>query len=221
MSLDYFTRVQASAGWSRILESFARFVEPQPGMRTLDAGCGPGALVRHLARLGCQAAGVDSDPAMVAKARDLAAELEASPEGGGPWAGTAEFHTGAVQDLPFEADTFDLVTATNVLFLLDEPLAGLSELARVCRPGGTVAVLNPTPRLSQAAAEAHAVAAGLQEFEAYSLAKWGRVAEAHRRFSPADMAGLFAEAGLVAPTLVEKVGPGFALYAKGGKPGRA
>jgi ubiquinone/menaquinone biosynthesis C-methylase UbiE len=219
MSLDYFTRVQASAGWSRILESFARFVAPEAGQHTLDVGCGPGALVRHLASLGCRADGVDADAGTVAKARqlslDLRAELGVEPTGTRP--GETRFYHSDIQALPLADNQYDLVTATNVLFLLPEPLAGLREMVRVCRPGGTVAMLNPTPRLSQAAAEAHAAALGLQEFEAFSLAKWGRVAEAHRRFGREDVQAMFAAAGLEAPTLAEKIGPGFALYARGRK----
>ena len=221
MSIDYFTRVQASSGWSRQLESFARFIDAQPGWRTLDAGCGPGALVRHLARLGCQANGVDVDPGMVDKARELAVEVEAelAAEGAAPLA--THFRQGNAADLPFDDDQFDLVTASNVLFLLPEPLAGLRELARVCRPGGWVALLNPSPRLSRAAAEAFAAQAGLKEFEAMSLVKWGGVAEEHHRFSQADIEALFAAAGLQPPEIVEKIGPGFALFARGTKAPRA
>jgi ubiquinone/menaquinone biosynthesis C-methylase UbiE len=207
MSVDYFTRVQASEGWARVLESFVRFVNPRPGHRALDVGCGPGALVRRLAELGCQATGVDADPAMVSRARELSNGLP-----------NVEFRAGNVLAIPFAAGEIDLVTATNVIFLLTAPLAGLKEMARVCGSGGVVAMLNPSPRLSRAAAAAHAQAMGLTDFDAFSLASWGSAAEAHHRFSAGDVRALFANSGLPSPEITEKIGPGLALFAKAQKP---
>lgn len=203
-SADYFTRVQASPGWARVLASFARFAAPPPGWRTLDVGCGPGALVRHLSGLACLAFGLDADPSALARARDLAPGLS--------------FCAGDARALPFSAASFDLVTATNVLFLLPDPLAALREMARVCRPGGWVAVLNPSPRLSRAEAEAHAARAGLTGFDLASFVNWGAIAERHARFSPADLEYLFESAGLQPPEIAEKIGSRLALFAKGRRP---
>lgn len=203
-SADYFTRVQASPGWARVLASFARFADPQPGWRALDVGCGPGALVRHLSGLARLTFGLDSDPSALARARDLAPGLG--------------FCAGDARALPFGAMSFDLVTATNVLFLLPDPPTGLRAMARVCRPGGLVAVLNPSPQLSRAEAEAHAARAGLTGFDLASFVNWGAIAERHARFSPADLEYLFESAGLQPPEIAEKIGPGLALFAKGRRP---
>ena len=208
MAADYFTQVQGSGGWTGILESFARFVAPQPGQRVLDVGCGPGALARIMARHGCQVVGVDANPAMVARAEELAEALPA-----------AEFRLGSVLALPFDGPEFDVITATNVIFLLSDPLAGLREMARVCRPGGRVAMLNPSPRLSHASAQAHAEALGLKEFDAFTLTNWGSIAEKHRRFDQAELEALFGAAGLQPEAFAEKIGPGLALLASGRKPG--
>ncbi|MGH2523230.1 MAG: hypothetical protein ACRDH2_12065, partial [Anaerolineales bacterium] len=104
-----------------------------------------------------------------------------------------------------------------VIFLLPDPLAGLKEMTRVCCAGGTVAMLNPSPTLSRATAQAHAEAVGLKDFDAFSLANWGSVAERHHRLSPADLGHLFQQAGLHPPQIAGKIGPGLALFAKASK----
>ncbi len=197
---DYFARVQASPGWLRVLASFARFAAPQPGWRALDVGCGPGALVRVLAEHGCRAVGMDVDAASLTRARALAPSLA--------------FLRAEAAALPFPDGAFDLVTATNVLFLLPDPAAGLRALAGVCRPSGRVAVLNPSPQLSRATAEMHADTVGLTGFERESFVNWGRIAERERRFSPADLQTLFQGAGLQPPQIAAKIGPGLALFAQ-------
>ena len=203
MTVDTINQVQGSGGWAGILESFARFVDPQPGQRLLDVGCGPGALVRQFARRGCLVVGVDADPAMVARAEELAAEMPG-----------AEFRQGSVLALPFGADEFDRVTATNVIFLLPDPLAGLMEMARVCKVGGRVAMLNPAARLSEAAAKAYAAKAGLNEIDTLTLTNWGRIAEAHPGFTRAGLKTMLPRAGLRLETIEAQVGRGLALFAR-------
>ena len=72
--VDYFTRVQASEGWDRTLASFARFLAVGSTAHVLDVGCGPGSLVRKLAREAAFAYGCDADRGMIEQAQRLAAE---------------------------------------------------------------------------------------------------------------------------------------------------
>ena len=72
--VDYFTRVQASEGWNRVLASFARFLAVEQTARVLDVGCGPGSLVRKLACEVAFACGCDADRYMIEQAHNLAAE---------------------------------------------------------------------------------------------------------------------------------------------------
>ena len=210
MSVETINQVHGSGGWTKILEAFAGFVDPQPGQRVLDVGCGPGALVRLFARRGCHVIGVDADPALVARAEELAAGLPG-----------AEFRQGSVLDLPFAAEEFDTVTATNVIFLLPDPVAGLKEMARVCKVGGHVAMLNPAARLSESTARAYALGASLNEFDTLSLTNWGRIAETHPRFTRAELKAMLPAAGLalakVEDALTGRVGRGLALFARATK----
>src|SRR5690606_20186688 len=56
---------------SRLGASLIDLLDPRPGERILDLGCGDGDLTRQLAERGCQVVGVDSSPEMVVAARRL------------------------------------------------------------------------------------------------------------------------------------------------------
>jgi SAM-dependent methyltransferase len=202
--VDYFTQVQATQGWDAILASFARFVAPPAGARILDVGCGPGSLARRFAAGGHPVVGVDIAPDMVARARALAQGLPG-----------VEFHVGEITHLPFPPASFDVVTAANVVFFLDDPLAGLRGLVKACRQGGVVAMLNPSELMSVAAAEALANERNLQGAERVSLTNWAGVAERNRRMSASEVADLFAAAGLRQVETVAKIGPGLARFVRG------
>lgn len=193
-----FRAVQTTTGWGQVLAMLAEWCRPQPGWHTLDVGCGPGLLPALLAARGCQAGGVELDPAM----------LRPSP-----------LHPGVARadalHLPLPAGAFDLVTASNLLFLLPAPQPALAEMRRVLAPGGQVVLLNPSERMSLAAATAVADRRDLHGTARESLLNWAARAEAHARWSEADLHALLAAAGL---RLVESeltVGPGLARLARG------
>jgi ubiquinone/menaquinone biosynthesis C-methylase UbiE len=205
--VNYFTRVQATSGWDRVLASFARFVAADQTAQALDVGCGPGSLVRKLAREAAFAYGCDADHYMIEEAQQLAAA-----EG----LRNVEFRVGTLPDLPYAPDRFDAVTATNVIFLQRNPAAALCGMVKVCKPGGLVAMLNPSPQMSVAAATAHADKQGLIEFNRVSFINWGNAAEQNHRFSEAQIVKMFEAAGLSGIVVEAKIG-GLALFAKGRK----
>jgi trans-aconitate methyltransferase len=123
-------------------ESYARFmgrysqplaaellaaVDPQPGGRALDVGCGPGVVTALLAdRLGARdVCAIDPSEPFVAAAR---ARLPG-----------VDVRLGSAERLPWPDSTFDLVLAQLVVHFMTDPVAGLREMGRVARPGGTVA----------------------------------------------------------------------------------
>jgi ubiquinone/menaquinone biosynthesis C-methylase UbiE len=205
---DHITQVQAAPGWDAVLQSFARFAGLPAGSRVLDVGCGSGGLARHLARDGHTVTGIDTDPLMIDRAQELAADRP----------GSVTFEIGNVQQVRFADASFDAALATNVIFLLPEPRAGLLEMTRVVRPGGVVAMLNPSPRMTLAEAEALADTQAPDGPARVSLIHWARAAAANPRFTPDEARGLLAAAGLVAVDWAEQVGPGLALLVRGRKP---
>ena len=103
---------------------FAEAAELVPGQRVLDVGCGPGALTAELARH----VGERSVTAVDPSAPFVAAVRQRLPE--------VEVHQGSAEQLPFADDTFDAALAQLVVHFMADPVAGLTEMRRVTRPGG-------------------------------------------------------------------------------------
>jgi len=205
--VSYFTQVQASEGWDRILASFARFLVLDRSACVLDVGCGPGSLVRRMAREVALAQGCDADHYMIEQAQCLAQAAGLV---------NVEYRVGVLPNLPYEADTFDVVTATNVIFLQRDPVAALRGLARVCKPNGLVAMLNPSPQMNVVAATALADRQGLIDFNRTSFLNWGNVAEQNHRFSAERITQMFETIELSNIAIESKIS-GLALFAKARK----
>jgi SAM-dependent methyltransferase len=110
-----------------LAQRFADFAGVASGVRVLDVGCGPGALTRELVnRLGADAVtAVDpSESFVVAVAERLPG---------------VKVQQAAAEQMPFEDGRFDAALAQLVVQFMSDPVAGLREMARVTRPGGTVA----------------------------------------------------------------------------------
>lgn len=118
----------------RTAENSAAYLLPElsRGQHLLDVGCGPGTITCDLAGLVApgRAVGLDANDGVLAQARATAAERGV----------TVEFEVGDIYHLRFADDSFDVVHAHQVLQHLNDPVAALREMRRVCRPGGIVAV---------------------------------------------------------------------------------
>jgi ubiquinone/menaquinone biosynthesis C-methylase UbiE len=111
----------------QLAEPFLDFVGARDGHRALDVGCGPGALTARLAgRLGA-----DAVAAVDPSAPFLAAVRERLPG--------VDIRQASAEQLPFDDDAFDLALAQLVVHFMADPAAGLAEMRRVTRPGGTAA----------------------------------------------------------------------------------
>lgn len=101
--------------------------------RVLDVGCGPGDLVREMARLRSRVGqhgdwgilvGFDFSPGMIAKAVEAAIGLP------------VHFFVGDAQNLPFPDRAFDVVMARHMLYHVPDIGRAVAEAARVLQPGG-------------------------------------------------------------------------------------
>lgn len=97
------------------------------GQHVLDVGCGPGALTGELVRrLGPAAvSAVDPSEPFVAAVRERHPEVTV--------------RQASAERLPFPDDAFDAALAQLVVHFMENPVAGLGEMARVTRQGGVVA----------------------------------------------------------------------------------
>lgn len=113
-----------------VLEALRRALPDRTGQapRLLDIGCGGGATLRELGKLG-EAAGVDPDAGSVEAAR-LRAGCDVRP--------------GCLpDDIPFDDESFEAVTLLDVLEHIDDDVAALRTVSRLLRPGGIVVCTVP------------------------------------------------------------------------------
>lgn len=191
-----FLEIQTRTAWGRALADFADWCSPAAGTLLLDLGCGPGLLpALFTRRFGCRALGLDYDLALLSSAENPVVCADASL-------------------LPFAPASFDVVTATNVIFLLRDPLSALRECRRILKSDGTLALLNPSEHLNQAAAAALADARNLDGKNRASLLGWAKRAEKHGGWSEAHTRNLLRRAGFSLCETRLMLGPGFARLAR-------
>lgn len=92
----------------------------------LDVGCGAGHTALALAAQGLDVVALDLTPEMLAQGESLAAERGLA----------VRFERGDVEALPFEKDSFELVTSRYSAHHYPAPERAVAEVARVLRPGG-------------------------------------------------------------------------------------
>ena len=106
-------------------------VEPRPGMRIIDLGCGTGELTRamHERLEAAETLGVDSSPQMLAKAAAFATE-------------TLRFEERAIQDVTSERP-FDLVFSNAAVHWVEDHPALFARLTKLVADGGQLAIQMP------------------------------------------------------------------------------
>lgn len=126
---------------------FAKYLEPgaleiiqeleiAPGTQVLDLGCGAGQIAIPLARAGVHVTGVDIATNLIEQAR-----ARADAEGL-----KVRFEEGDAEDLDLPDASFDTVISLIGAMFAPRPQLVAAEMIRVCRPGGSIIMLNWTPR---------------------------------------------------------------------------
>jgi ubiquinone/menaquinone biosynthesis C-methylase UbiE len=131
------TDAWGAAAYERVAEEYASIydrvldaVALEPGERLLDVGCGTGGLAVRAASLGADVVGLDLSPGQLEKAR-AAAEAERLD---------IQLDEGDCQAMRYEDGSFDVVVSVFAAVFARSHAAAAAELARVCRPGGRLAL---------------------------------------------------------------------------------
>ena len=124
-----------AAGYVGSAAEFIARLELQRNERVLDVACGTGNLAIPAARAGAGVTGVDIAPNLIAQAKARAADDSLS----------IVFEVGDAEQLPYENNSFDTIVTMFGAMFAARPERAASELLRVTRPGGRIAMANWTP----------------------------------------------------------------------------
>ena len=176
-----------------------------PGSRGLDAGCGIGLQALLLAEAVGPAGhvtGLDLSPELLVYAKDVVKKAGLSKR--------VSFREGDVSNLPFDDDTFDWAWSKDCVGygIGPEPLALVKELARVVKPGGSVAILSWS---SERLLPGHPVLEARLNATSSGIAPFVQGEKPELHFSRA--LGWFRDAGLAEPTARTFVGDAHAPLA--------
>ena len=132
--LGEVVRLEAQAkAFGRLLEKEFEIIGLKTGMKVLDAGCGTGAVARKMAAKVSpgEVYGIDIDSLFISEAKKLATNEGMK---------NIEFELGDVDDLKHHDGTFDVSYCRLVLMHVKNPVKTVTELKRVTKKGGIVAV---------------------------------------------------------------------------------
>ena len=121
---------EISRGIADSIEHCVLRLNPRAGERILDLATGTGWTSRLVARRGGIVTGVDIADGLIAAAERQAA-VERLP---------VRYRQGDAEDLPFDDASFDAIVSTYGVMFASRPDAAAKELARVCKPGGRIAL---------------------------------------------------------------------------------
>ena len=164
------------------------------GQHVLDLGCGPGeSAFGMMERVpGLRVTGLDISPAMIrfAKLRQRARSI-------GRGAVRAEFVLGDAMNLTYPDASFDAVTGHSFLYLVPDATRVLTEVARVLKPGGTCAFLEPQDVAGPSPLPRAILRDTFRDPRfVTSMALWRIVSRGYGRFDEARFSRAFGDAGL-------------------------
>ena len=121
---------EVSQGVSEGIRHCVMRLAPQKNEQVLDIATGTGLTARHIARSGAKVTGVDIAQGLLEAARQLADDEDLP----------VDWQLGDAEKLPFADASFDAASSTFGIMFASNQDAAISELARVVRPGGRVAI---------------------------------------------------------------------------------
>jgi ubiquinone/menaquinone biosynthesis C-methylase UbiE len=176
--LDQFTRQAALFQQThRTAESALKLMlsatEPRADDEVLDVACGPGVVACALAEVARHVTGIDITPTMLEHARALQATRGLS---------NVDWQLGDVEHLPFDEGSFSFVISRYAIHHLQDPQRVVAEMARVCRRGGRVTLIDSAPTPDKA--------------DAFNATERMRDPSHTAALTPAALQALLAHAGL-------------------------
>lgn len=142
---DLYSRVYDSVytlmPYRQLLWDTYQSLDLHDGMRVLDAGCGTGNFEHFIQQKNPPSVAIDAidfSASMLARARRKCRDFE----------GVSFQRADLTARLPFDDATFDRVLSINVLYALPDPDFTTSELLRVLKPDGFLAITSPAPEFA-------------------------------------------------------------------------
>jgi len=113
--------------WTPVFDQALTLAGVAAGSSVLDIGCGAGGALALARRRGANVAGIDASANLVAIARQRLPG--------------ARIEIGDMEELPFAAASFDIVTGFNSFQFAADRIRAVAQASQVCREGGTIFVL--------------------------------------------------------------------------------
>lgn len=155
--------------------------KPFKNLKIIDIGCGGGLVTEPLARLGGTVTGIDASPELIAIATDhaMAQGLE------------IDYRAVLSSELVKQRQTFDVVTALEVIEHVDDPQSLLNDIAKLLKPGG-VAILSTPNRTPQSFLKGIIAAEYIARWVPRGTHDWNRFIKPSELVTMAEAAGLRA-----------------------------
>jgi len=162
------------------LKLLLQLTSASPSDVVLDVACGPGIVACAFAEVVAHATGIDLTPAMIERAQALQAERRLA---------NVAWQVGHIDPLPYADGSFSIVTSRYAFHHLQDPLAAMTEMHRVCKDQGKIVLIDQVASADPKRADA--------------LNRMERLRDpSHvRALTLPEMQGLFANLGLRNPRL--------------------
>jgi ubiquinone/menaquinone biosynthesis C-methylase UbiE len=128
---DYYHPI-ALKFYDQAIWDMLRMMEIKPGAPILDAGCGPGVHSVRVAKIGHPVCAIDISNTMLTQAREYAGVKNISDK--------IEFYQKDLTNLDYPDNSFQYVFSWGVIIHIPDIEKALSELARIVKPGGKLAL---------------------------------------------------------------------------------